>query len=151
MIFNDAGRHLKEQFNIEDKHLELVNTFCYLGFEVKPSGTVKHVMKNMYEKAKKAMRPILCASQKFNLPVNIVTKLFHTYISPIILYNVENWGTLTDSKLKQFNITDMYDEINSFRTDVIHRKLLKNILGVSKSCPNMAVYGETGDTPLSLN
>ena len=150
MIFNDTGRHLKEQFNIEGKHLESVNTFCYLGFEVKPSGTVKHAMVNLYEKAKKALRPILCASQKFNLPVHIVTKLFHTYVSPIILYNVENWGTLTDSKLKQFNITDIYDEINSSKTDVIHRKLLKNILGVSRSCPNMAVYGEIGETPLSL-
>ena len=30
------------------------------------------------------------------------------------------------------------------------RKLLKFILGVTKSCPNLAVYGETGEVPLSL-
>ena len=107
-------------------------------------------MENLHEKAKKAMRPILCATQRFNLPANIVIKLFHTYVSPIILYNVENWGTLTESKLKQFKKTDIYDEIDRSKTDVTHRKLLKNILGVSRSCPNMAVYGETGETPLSL-
>ena len=150
MIFNSAGRHLKKQFSIEGKYLESVNTFCYLGFEVKPSGTVKHAMDTLHEKAKKALRPIMYATYRFNLPAKIVFKLFHTYVSPIILYNVENWATLTDNKLKHFNETDIFEETNDSKTDVIHRKILKNILGVSRSCPNMAVYGDTGELPLSL-
>ena len=36
------------------------------------------------------------------------------------------------------------------KADILHRKFLKYILGVSKSCPNLAVYGETGEVPLSL-
>ena len=28
--------------------------------------------------------------------------------------------------------------------------MLKNVLGVTKSCPDLAVYGETGEFPLSL-
>ena len=151
MIFNNTGRNLRKQFSIEGKYLESVSTFCYLGFEVKPSGTVSHAMSVLHEKAKKAMRSIMCAIYRFNLPVKLAIKLFHTYISPIILYNVENWTILTEKKLnKQFKKTDIYDEIDTSKTDIIHRKLLKNVIGVSKSCPNMALYGELGDLPLSL-
>ena len=36
------------------------------------------------------------------------------------------------------------------KTDIIHRKLLKFVLGVSKTCHNLAIYGETTELPLSL-
>ena len=150
MIFNSLGRHLKKQFNIDGQLLESVISFCYLGFELKPSGTCKHAMNTLHEKAKKALQPLMCAISRFNLPVKTAIRLFHTFISPIILYSVENWATLTDKKLKLFNNIDIFNYTNESKTDVIHRKLLKYILGVSKSCPNMAVYGETGEIPLSL-
>ena len=36
------------------------------------------------------------------------------------------------------------------KTDTVHRKYLKYTLGLPKSCPNLAIYGETGDIPLSM-
>ena len=33
---------------------------------------------------------------------------------------------------------------------VVHRKLLKFLLGVSKICHNVAIYGDTGEVPVSL-
>ena len=44
---------------------------------------------------------------------------------------------------------DLFNDTDTLKTVVFHRKLLKCILGVSKSCPNLAVYGETGEIPLS--
>ena len=41
-------------------------------------------------------------------------------------------------------------ETSTSKVDLVHRKLLKFALGVSKSCPNLAVYGEIGETPLSF-
>ena len=41
--------------------LEIVHTFCYLGFDVKPSGVVSGDINTLYEKAKKTMRPLLGA------------------------------------------------------------------------------------------
>ena len=35
-------------------------------------------------------------------------------------------------------------------TDTMHRKYLKYTLGLPKSCPNLAIYGETGEIPLAL-
>ena len=150
MIFNPSGKHIKKQFIIEGKALESVNSFCYLGFEVKSSGTVKHAMNTLHEKAKKALRPLLCAIARFNIPAKTAIRLFHTFISPIILYSVENWGTLTNKKIENFTEVGLFNDTNECKTDLIHRRLLKYILGVSKSCPNIAVYGETGEVPLSL-
>ena len=150
MIFNPSGKFIKKTFIIDGKILESVQSFCYLGFEVKLSGTVKHAMNILHDKAKKALRPLICVLARFKIPPKIAIRLFHTFISPIVLYNVENWATLTDKKLKKFDMADLFNDTNNSKTDVFHRKLLKCILGVSKSCPNLAVYGETGEIPLSI-
>ena len=96
------------------------------------------------------LQPLICASFRFNLPAKTVSRLFHTFVSPIILYSVENWATLTNNKLKIFNDTDIFNDTINSKVDVTHRKLLKHIMGLSKSCPNIAIYGETGEIPLSL-
>ena len=85
---------------------------------------------------------------RFNIPVKTTLHLFRTYISPIMLYNVENWAILNDKKIENFANNSIFADIADSKSDTI--KFLKYTLGVSKSCPNLAVYGETGDTPLSL-
>ena len=150
MIFNQAGKFLKNTFMIQDETLEPVQSFCYLGFNVKCSGTVKHAMNILCDKANKALRPLLCAIARFNIPVKTSIQIFHTYISPILLYNAENWTTLSNRKLQNFNDDTPLNDTSTSKIDVIHRKLLKFVLGVSKSCPNLTIYGETGEIPLSL-
>ena len=150
MVFNQAGKFLKNTFAIQDETLEPVQSFCYLGFNVKCSGTVKHAMNILCDKANKALRPLLCAIARFNIPVKTSIQLFHTYISPILLYNAENWTTLSNRKLQNFNNDTLLNDTSTSKIDVIHRKFLKFVLGVSKSCPNLTIYGDTGEIPLSL-
>ena len=149
MIFNSAGKYIKKAFNINGNILESVHTFCYLGFDLNASGTVKHAINILYDKANKAMRPLMNSIARFNIPVKTSLNLFHAFISPIILYNAENWGILTEKKLENFPTT-IFTGISDSKADILHRKFLKYILGVSKSCPNLAIYGETGELPLSL-
>ena len=87
---------------------------------------------------------------RHNIPVKTSIKLFHTYISPIILYNSENLSTLSDNELVKFDNNFIFSNISTSKIDTTHRKLLKFILGVSKSCPNHAIYGETGEIPISM-
>ena len=150
MIFNHTGRFENKQFTIDKEPIENVNSFCYLGFEVKSSGTVKHAMNILNDKAKKALRPVMTAIARFKIPVETSIRIFHTYISPILLYNVENWATLTDKNVQGFDNNSVFVATSNSKIDLVHRKFLKFILGVSKSCPNLSVYGETGETPLSL-
>ena len=123
MNFNLAGRLIKHNYYIKGRPLESVNRFCYLGFEVCPSGTVKHAMNTLHDKAKKALRPLMGA---------IAIKLFRMYVSPIILYNVENWATLTDQKLKKDADLCFFDMTDKDNTDTIHRKFLRYTLGLTK-------------------
>ena len=124
MIFNLAGRLIKKKFTINDKELEPVQTFYYLGFDFKPSSTVKCAMNTLYDKACKAMRPLMCVIARFNIPVKTSVKLFHTYISPIMLYNYENWATLTNKKIESVATDSIFADIADSKTDTLHRKFL---------------------------
>ena len=151
MTFNPSGRLIKDTFNLGNKTLENVQTFCYLGFEVTTSGTVTHAMNTLSDKAKKALRPLMCTIARFNIPVKTAIRLFHTFISPILLYNAENWTVLTEKKLRNIDRCSIFSGwCKTSKVDIIHRKLLKYVLGVSKSCPNLAIYGDTGEIPMSL-
>ena len=150
MVFNQAGKFMKNVFKIQGVALEPIQSFCYLGFNVKCSRTVKHAMNILCDKTNKALRSLLCAIARFNIPAKTSIHLFHTFISPILLYNAENWASMNNRKLQNFNDDTLISETSSSKIHVTHRKLLKFVLGVSKSCPNLAIYGETGETPISL-
>ena len=136
-------------FIINDIKLEQVQTFCYLGFEVKASGVVSFAAKTLYDKANKAMRPLMGVISRFNISVKSSLQLFHSYISPIMLYTAENWMTLTTKKLQTFSNDTIFLNTFNDKSDTLHRTFLKYILGTSKSCPNMSVYGEIGEIPPS--
>ena len=67
-----------------------------------------------------------------------------------MLYNVENWATLSSKKLNDFTTENFLTGIGDTKASIIHRKFLKYILGVSKSCPTIALMGETNELPLML-
>ena len=150
MVFNLAGKFIHDSFTLHDKALEPVQSFCYLGVDIKCSGTMKHAMNVLNDKSSKAIRPLLAAITRFNIPVDTSIRLFHTFISPILLYNTENWSTLTDKELTKYDNKFIFSNILTSKCDVTHRKLLKSILGVSRSCPNLAIYGETGEIPITM-
>ena len=59
IIFNHSGRLIRQNVFISDKKLEQVQTFCYLGFELKASGDVSSAVKTQYDKANNATRPLM--------------------------------------------------------------------------------------------
>ena len=150
MIFNAGGRLINTQFNIDGKPLEAVKSFCYLGFEVASSGKVTRAMEILNDKAKKALHPLMGAIAKFDLPAKLAIKLFHTYIAPILLYSVENWAILSDLDIQRFDNLSLFKKTDKACAHTVHGKLLKYVLGVSKTCHNVSIYGETGEIPISL-
>ena len=128
MTFNQTGRLIRSPYALNGEALEQVQSFCYLGFDIKCSGIVKHAMNILCDKASKALRPLLCAIARFNISTKTSINLFHTLIFPTVLYNAENWGTLNDKMRRNFTI---FDDIAESKVNVIHRNLLKFILGVN--------------------
>ena len=150
MVFNHTGRLLKHEFTISNKKLELVHTFCYLGFDIKTSGVVSAAIDTLCEKANKAMRPLKGVISRFNIPVKTSIQLFHTYIAPILLYTSENWLALSDKTLNNFAEKTICIDTATKKPYILHRQFLKYIIDTSRSCPNLAIYGETGELPISL-
>ena len=150
VIFNKGGKLIDRRFSINGQYLENVIDFCYLGFNVKASGIVSHAMNILYDKANKAMRPLVSCIFRFKIPIDVAFRLFHSYIAPIALYNAENWMIFSDKTIKNYSPKVAIDVNSNFKIDVLLRKFIKQTLGLNKSCPNIAVYGETGQTPLSI-
>ena len=84
LIFNKGGKFIKQSFTVNNKDLDSVQNFCYLGYDINASGSPKHSIKALRDKAMKAMRPVQNAIARFNIPVNLSIRLFSTYISPIL-------------------------------------------------------------------
>ena len=55
-----------------------------------------------------------------------------------------------DKQLEKLNADTVFDFIDKSPLDTLHRKVLKYILGVNKSSPNLAIYGDTGEIPLTI-
>ena len=150
IIFNKTGKLIRRVFKIDGKDLEPVQTFCYLGYEINASGTSNTAINNLYDKASKAMQPLLRTVSRFNIPIETSIRLFDAYISPIMLYNVENWGEMTTKRIQNFANRNFWSDIIEAKASNIHRKFLKYTMGVTKSCPNLAVMGDTGEIPLMM-
>ena len=101
-------------------------------------------------KAKKASPPLMGAIAKFDLPGKLPIRLFHTYIAPILLYSVETWSILSNGDFQRFNECTLFQKTDKSQTNVVHKKLLEYVVGVSRVCHNIAIYGDTGEIPLSL-
>ena len=63
---------------------------------------------------------------------------------------MENRSILTDKQLDKLKPDTLFDFIDKSPLDTLHRKLLKYTLGINKSAPNMAIYGDKGETPLAI-
>ena len=107
-------------------------------------------MNILLDKTKKAARPVINAISKLDLPTSTAIKLFNTYVSPIILYNVENWAILSEKNFLKTDEMQLFNMTYTSTTDTLHRKCLRYVLGLNNSTPNLALYGETGEIPLSL-
>ena len=94
IVFNKAGRLIKQSFLFEKQNIECVKSYRYLGINFTLSGSFTLAQPEFYNKALKA----LFALQRDFLSShpNIKTSLhvFEHTIIPILLYGCEVWGSV---------------------------------------------------------
>ena len=147
MVVNLAGKFIRDTFTLDDKTLEPIQSFFYLGVDIKCSGTVKHAMNVLNDKGRKALRHLVCAIARFNIPIKTSIKLFHTYIAPILLYNTENLSTLSDNELAKFDNDFIFSNTSTSIIDSTHRKLLKFTIKIMPQPRNLR--GNRGNTDIN--
>lgn len=133
MIFS-KGRQLNYNFVLNNKNLEIVSEFKYLGIVFSRSGSFLAAKKHIAAQASRAMFCLLKKARSLLLPVDIQIEMFEKTVKPILLYGCEVTGLSNIDILEQVQL-----------------KFLKHILNLKKSTPNCMVYGETGVMPLRID
>ena len=76
---------------------------------------------------------MLQRSRKLNIPLDLVSDLFDTLVTPVLLYGCEIYAPYKYKSIENVNL-----------------RFCKYILGVNASTKNVMAYGETGSKPLHI-
>ena len=139
MIFNKTGRLLKNyKFIYNNKTLECVREYKYLGFIVTPSGEIGTGLKDLRNRAMRGlakMRKSLGAY--FRHDISNTIHMYTYIIRPILLYCCDFWGCVKQPK---------HNPIENF-----HVMFCRQLLNVRKQTCTDAVLQEIGLLPISLH
>ena len=108
--------------------------------------------KELYKKACKALFTYFNAiNVHTGAQISTVKKLFDTLVCPVLLYNSKIWGAfLRPKQLRLLRIfsNSLFDDKQNHES--LQLKMVKIVLNVHKRASNLAVRGEIGMYPLSI-
>ena len=153
MIFNCGGRSLKNTtFLAGGHHIEIADSYQYLGIKLKPSGSMQLAMDELFTKANRAWFAISnVLYQHKKMAVRKALQLFDSLIKPIFLYATEFWLPFIIPKKgfeSQINLLKCWE---SFHPELLNQKVCRLLLSVHKRCSRLAVLGELGRYPVFLS
>ena len=134
MVFGRGRLKDTLAFFYDNKSIEIVKNFKYLGVIFSRGCSFQMQIKHNCEQAKKAMFVLLRKIRSLNLSVDLQIDLFDRMIKPILLYGCEVWGYSNTALLERVQL-----------------KFLKSIFNLKQSTPNVMVYGEFGIYPIELD
>ena len=156
VVFNKTGKIPNDMtFYLAKQKLEFTNRYKYLGTLMSSTGSYSPAIENLCEKTSKAYFAVRNALKKVDFDTNITLKIFDSVLKPILTYNSEIWSQLNSRQFKVLNkLNSQYERTkfifeSLFRdSETQHLKICKSILGVNRSCSNLAVLGELGRLPV---
>ena len=145
ITFLKVSKLYNKSFNIGITPLENVKEFRYLGITINGAGSFQPAMRDLGDKADRAIFSLNSRYKLNKLPLNVAFKLFDTMIMPILLYGSEVWGAL-----HEYNPTKNSDEWGKLKIETVQTQFIKRLIDVNKSTTNIMVHGETGRYPLTM-
>ena len=90
-----------ENFKFDDRYIDFVNSYKYLGIEFQRNGKFNTAIKSRLEKAKNATFVIkqACATES-TTSIEVYKKLYETKIFPILMYGSAIWGSPTNNRIR---------------------------------------------------
>ena len=140
------------QFILNNKPLEIVEGYCYLGILLHHSGKVAPAETSLKTKAMRAFFGLKRSVMRSKLSFNALSTLFDSLIKPIVLYGAPVWApesSVWASITKNFNTENQaLKTVGNSIQEKVHLSFLKWALGVHKKASNIGVWGESGRVPL---
>ena len=134
VVFSRGKIRKKPCFLYNGHIVEVVHDIKYLGIKINYNNKFNVTVKDLYDRASKAMFSLMCKCRKLSLPIDIQIDLFDRMVLPILLYNCEIWGSGAYDLSKKLQL-----------------RFYKSILRLKKSTPDIMVYGELGKYPVDIN
>ena len=133
VIFSKKKVKQKQSFKIKGQHIEIIDSYCYLGMLLNYNGNFCTARKKITEQAHKALFAFNRKIRNISIPVDLQLKLFDSLVSPILLHASEVWGFENKESIEK-----------------VHLQFCKNILKVRSTTPNYMVYGELDIYPMEV-
>ena len=156
MVFNGRGLKLADKpehkFYIGSNPIEVVDTYQYLGINLKPSGSVQFAVGELFDKASRAWFAISNVLYKYKrMAVSRAFQLFDSLIKPVALFSCEFWLPTILPK-KCFNAKDLLlKSWETLQAEILNQKISRMLLSVHKRCSRLAAIGELGRYPLLIS
>jgi hypothetical protein len=155
MIFNGQGQKLNNSpdhiFLIENKNIEVVDSYQYMGIKLKPSGSMQLAVGELSDKANWAwfaISNVLYCHKR--LPVGKACQLFDSLIRPIATFSCEMWLPYMLTKNSFSSSSTLLKSWENFRPEILNQKLCRLLLSVHKRSSRLAVLGELGRYPMFI-
>ena len=129
MVFRKGGRLSSNlKFTYQDKVIEVINKFSYLGIVFTSGGSSYETQKTLSGQALKAIFTLNKYLYNFtSLKTSHVLELFDKLVTPILNYGSEVWGFYKSASI-----------------ETVHLQFCKKILGIKQTTQNDFIYGELG-------
>ena len=155
LIFNPSGWGPSkfQQFNffINNKIVEKCDSYTYLGFVFKPSGSVAAGIKELVTKSSRAyysISNILYENKK--MEVDNALNLFDMTVTPVALYAVEHWGVLSLPATSFQSRESLLKAWEAFLPETVNQKVCRLLLSCHKKSSRLVMLGELGRYPLLI-
>ena len=133
VIIFGARKTSQYNFKLGESSLEIISKYHYLGVTFSNNGSFLHARKHLVEQTNKAMHFLYTKIDYFDLPLDLVLKLFDHTVLPILTYGSEVFG---------FENLEILEKV--------HTNFLRKITNSRKSTPLHFLYGELGRYPISI-
>lgn len=151
MIFNKAGRLFKSNFVFQNRAIECVSSYRYLGLHFSASGTFSYAKSELYKKGLKAYFKLCKNILNLHPCIKTSLHLFDHTIKPILMYGSEIWGIYNPTSSKFRNGISFEKMYKTIEPEKLHVKFSKFVLGVNRKSTNFAVMSELGRYPFYLD
>ena len=133
MVFRNGGcLKLVEKWTFNDKYIDVVPFYKYLGVYMTPKLSWSKIWKNAAFQAKKSIACIFRYQMSFGIfPTQDIFKLFASIVRPILTYGAEIWGYQYVEKIEK-----------------VQTKFCKQYLALSQNTADFYALGECGRMPL---
>lgn len=132
MIF-EKGRHTKFDFYLYNNHIELVDSFKYLGVHLYKNGNWNRTQKRIAQHGSYSLHNLFIVFNQLDLPVSKQCDLFDSLVASTLNYAAEIWGHHVGPDV-----------------ELIHSKFCRKVLSVKRSTNLDALYGELARIPMSI-